>query len=204
MINSYIPFKIFKIEIWAKHPVYTDYEASNFGRIRTTNWYNSGKTKTITESKNRCGYLYFRLREAKGIFKPYLSHRFIWECWNGLISDGLTIDHIDTIRTNNQLPNIRLGSPRENSNNPLTLKALHKANIGKRHSEETKQKISQSHNPQPIFQYDMNGSLIKEWKSSGEIRRETNMSCQNINSVCKGLRRQAYGYIWRYKKMETA
>ena len=41
-------------------------------------------------------------------------HRFIWECYNGLITDGLIIDHINDIRDDNRLCNLQLMTQQEN------------------------------------------------------------------------------------------
>ena len=42
------------------------------------------------------------------------SHRLIWETFNGLIEDELTIDHIDHDRQNNKLENLQLLSRIDN------------------------------------------------------------------------------------------
>lgn len=53
-----------------------------------------------------------------GLFgKKYLVHRLIWVMHFGSIPDSLVIDHIDCIKTNNRLENLRLASVRENTQN---------------------------------------------------------------------------------------
>lgn len=53
----------------------------------------------------------------------YVSvHRMVWETFVGKIPDGYEIDHINTIRDDNRLENLRCVTPKENSNNPLTRK----------------------------------------------------------------------------------
>ena len=47
-------------------------------------------------------------------FKSYQTHRFIWECFNGLIPDGKEIDHINNIKSDNRLSNLQLLTPKEN------------------------------------------------------------------------------------------
>ena len=42
-------------------------------------------------------------------------HRLVWETFNGLIPDGLTIDHIDSNKQNNCLSNLRLLTRKENT-----------------------------------------------------------------------------------------
>ena len=45
----------------------------------------------------------------------YKAHRFIWECFNGIIPDGKEIDHINNKRDDNRLCNLQLLTPKENS-----------------------------------------------------------------------------------------
>ena len=37
----------------------------------------------------------------------YYVHRFIWECYNGLVPVGLEIDHINDNRSDNRLCNLQ-------------------------------------------------------------------------------------------------
>ena len=41
-------------------------------------------------------------------------HRFIWECYDGLIPDGLVIDHCNVIRDDSRLCNLQLVTKQEN------------------------------------------------------------------------------------------
>lgn len=50
-----------------------------------------------------------------------------------------------------------------------------------------------------VNQYDLNGNFIKTWKSIAEAARAFNAKTgSNITSVCKGERKSAYGYKWKY------
>ena len=48
--------------------------------------------------------------------KVYL-HRYLHELENIIIPDGMTIDHVDRNRANNQLSNLKIASPSENNCN---------------------------------------------------------------------------------------
>lgn len=62
------------------------------------------------------GYVQMRTK----ISQNYV-HRIIWETFYGEIPEGYQIDHINTIRDDNRLENLRLVSCKENHNNPLTI-----------------------------------------------------------------------------------
>lgn len=47
----------------------------------------------------------------------FYIHRIVWEMHNGSIPDLMQIDHIDQIRTNNKIENLRLVTSAENNRN---------------------------------------------------------------------------------------
>lgn len=192
MINSFTPFKIFTIEIWKEHPTYSNYEASNYGNIRKKGCNNIKQTLTSW------GYLHFTL-SVMHKHRTIMSHRFIWECWNGPIPKGMEIDHIDTIKSNNELSNLRLGTHKENTNNSLTLEKYRK----RKFTEEVKKKIGEKQKL-PIIQCDKNGTMIKEYSSIREAAKEIGVYSPNITACLKGKRKSLRGFVWKYKEKERA
>ena len=81
---------------------------------------------------------------------------------------------------------------------------------GKHHSEETKQKMSEnngmkgkfgSDNPssKQVAQYDKRTlELIKIWGGIREVERELGINKGSISQCCKGNRKSAGGFIWKY------
>ena len=52
-----------------------------------------------------------------GVFidgKYHFAHRIIWEMHNGSIPEGMVVDHIDRIRNNNLIENLRICTFQEN------------------------------------------------------------------------------------------
>lgn len=82
-----------------------------------------------------------------------------------------------------------------------------KHGIGRRHSEESKQKMSEirkgkrwSKAPiKKVLQYDKNMVFLKEWESTKEINEFFGKKRSHISQVCSGKRAICYGYIWKYK-----
>ena len=80
--------------------------------------YKQTKDGKFIECKqsNRNGYL----RVYCG--KLISSHRLIWETLKGPIPNGYEIDHINTVRDDNRLENLRCITHAENNRNPLSRK----------------------------------------------------------------------------------
>ena len=49
-----------------------------------------------------------------------------------------------------------------------------------------------------IDQFDKDGNFIKRWPNSRTIHVETKMSDWGISECCRGNRKTAHGFIWRY------
>ena len=60
-------------------------------------------------SLNNCGYVQLTFKN-----KTTLAHRIIWEMHNGTIPEGYDIDHINKVRTDNRIQNLRLLTVAEN------------------------------------------------------------------------------------------
>lgn len=51
----------------------------------------------------------------------------------------------------------------------------------------------------PILQYDLNGNFIKEFISTKDVENKLNFSHKSVGRVALGKRKQAYGFVWKYK-----
>ena len=58
-------------------------------------------------------------------------------------------------------------------------------------------------NDKTVYQYDLSGQLIKEYKSAHDAARENNIQFTNICAVCRGERKTAGGFGWSYTKSEN-
>ena len=69
-------------------------------------------------STNRYGYTVVGVSKPKR--KLMRVHRLVYETFVGEIPQGYELDHINTIRDDNRVENLRAVTPKENGNNPLT------------------------------------------------------------------------------------
>ena len=152
------------MEIWKDIEGYEGYyQVSNEGRVKCLERYVESvshgkpclrhlKEKIMTPVRHK-KYIYKHVQLGKdGIKETYKVHRLVWEAFNGEIPEGMEIDHINTIRDDNRLENLRCVTPKENRNNPLTKihqseaqTGKHKGNLnymyGKHHTDMSKDKI---------------------------------------------------------------
>lgn len=82
---------------------------------------------------NNLGYLIINVSKPEsGII---YVHRLVYETFGSKIPPKMVIDHINTIRTDNRLENLRCVTQKENNNNPLSLKHHTESVRGKIRSE---------------------------------------------------------------------
>ena len=92
------------------HPIYKKYAANKNGEIM-----NVRLRKPMRGNICHNGYLIIGLYIEKNKSKCYLSHRFVYECFYGLIEKNKFINHINFIRTDNRLKNLELVTASENN-----------------------------------------------------------------------------------------
>jgi hypothetical protein len=104
------------------------------------------------------GYCAVRLCKD-GQAKSFLIHRLVYSTFKGEIPEGLDVDHIDNNRSNNMIDNLQLLTHAENNR---------KAHKGKKLSEESKRKLSESNKGKSPW--------IKGKKHTEEARRKMSVA----------------------------
>ena len=130
--------------------------------------------------------------------KSYSVHRLIYETFNGVIEDdSLVIDHINTVRNDNRLDNLRLVTQSENMSNPITIKKL--SSLNKKSS-------------MPVKQFDLNGRFIKEYSGISRateamklLKKENydGRSGSTVRLCCNRKLRTGFGFLWCWSGDES-
>lgn len=180
-----------RIEIWKPVVGYEKfYEVSSLGRVRSLDRYDSrghrrsGCIRKLIMEKN--GYLRIALKDKK-----HFVHRLVAEAFIPNTENKLYIDHINTIRSDNRVENLRWVTIKENNNNPLTLKKHRNASLGNKNPRHRK-----------VLQYDKYGKFIRKWETITEAETALNLT-HKIHFVCQGKGKTCGGYIWKYYDLET-
>ena len=178
------------------------YDVSDQGTVRSLNYGRSGKRRELKSVKNNNGYEIVTL-SRDGVVKCFTVHRLVWEAFKGEIHEGKELDHINTIRDDNRLVNLRVVTRKENvRNNPITrtrhLEATREAN--KRRSEDPKWRDAvRKAKAKPVLQLDKEtGALIREWQCASDAARELGIRNSSISLCCSGKCKTAGGFKWQY------
>lgn len=153
------------------------YQVSNIGNVRSLSYRGTGVVKALTPKKNNCGRLWVELQG-----KPFLIHRLVALEFIPNVKDYPEINHKDGNPQNNNVDNLEWCTGEYNK------KVYVENNTCGRPKTRTK----------PINQLDLSGNVVKRWKDSRSITKETRMSQTSITQCCDGKRKTAYGFKWQY------
>jgi len=73
--------------------------------------------------------------------------------------------------------------------------------VNVKRTEATKQKISKNKSI-VVYQYDLNGDFIREWKSATFAAKILKCSSSGIGKCCSGNFKSFFGFMWSYKKLD--
>jgi hypothetical protein len=149
-----------------------NYEVSNYGEVRNKITMNILKTSVMG------GYLALSLHisNKKVILK---IHRLVAICFLVCPDETYIVNHKDGNKTNNHVENLEWVSRSEN--------AKHAFRLGLNKGKKIK-----------VTKYTLDDVFIREYDSLADAEKETGIFQTHISKVCRGERKTAGGYIWKY------
>ena len=132
----------------------------------------NGTEKTLTAD----GYYRIGLNKDKKQ-KRFFVHKLVAETFISNPNNFSIINHIDGNKLNNNVNNLEYCTQSHNIKEAYRLKLM----------KPRKLKVNQ---------YDLSGNFIKMWNSIKDV--EVFYNNRHISDCCKGKRKTACGYIWRY------
>ena len=92
------------------HKIYTNFGANKYGQI------HNKKTKRVSIGIKKINGYFNKTLSQIGLPQKHIDvHRFVYECINGNIPDGMQINHIDSNRQNNCIDNLEVVTQSENA-----------------------------------------------------------------------------------------
>lgn len=180
-------------EFWQDIPEYEGlYQASTYGRVRSVERivvFKDGRKKTfppvLLKYGKRRDYLKVDLCK-NGKVVSISVHRLIAITFLPNFENLAYINHKSEVKTENQIWNLEYCT---NSYN------LNYGTAKYRISEKQKNDKKKS---KPVFQYNLDGTILKRFPSIMEAERQTGFFHTHINACCLGKRKTAYGFKWSY------
>ena len=174
------------------------YKVSNFGRILSLNYRNTGRAELMTPWEDKKGYLIVELCK-NGKTKTCKVHRLIAQTFLPNPENKPCINHkiegkkgkkinmvifnedetIDKERTT-----IEWATYEENNNYATRNERVAKARINGKCSKK-------------VLQFTLTGEFIREWPSTAEVGRN-GFNRSHVSACCRGERKSAYGFRWMY------
>ena len=171
-------------EIWKVIPNYENYEASNFGRIRSIDRvvkrdrYTTRKIKgkILQQFAKNSGYLQVNLSKNSKI-ETKTVHRLVAITFLENTNNYTDVNHKDENKHNNNINNLEWCTRKYNMNyNKLPLKKYKK-----------------------VLKFNKEGCLLCIYTSLKEAAELSNLSKSTISGYCNNLHKDPNGYIWKYE-----
>lgn len=176
------------------------YWISNLGRVKSI---KDPKNELIMK-QNTAIYGYATVSLTKGKNRTFRVHRLVAQTFIPNPENKPHVEHINTIRTDNRVENLRWSTVFENNNNPITRAKRAIAATGTIKSEETKQKQRElaKNNPKILETIEKRKKPVmcietgKKYNSISDAQRETGIDYCSISKVCRGLRKSCKRTHW--------
>ena len=174
-------------EIWKDIPEFEGmYQVSNLGRVKRLQMtiIRGGqeqvfKERVLNGSLTADGYQRVSITINK-VCKYRYVHILVAKAFLDNPENKPYVDHINTIRTDNRVENLRWATPTENNNNELSRQ--HMSNGSKK----------------SVAMYTKDMKYIKTYSSPTDAEVD-GFRRDSIYRCCRGERKTYKGYIWRYE-----
>ena len=195
-------------EIWKDVVGYEGlYQVSDKGQIKSLKRYrNNGNGKYLQKEKilksyiGKNGYCIVDLYK-NGKRKKCLLHRLVAEAFIYNPQNKPCINHIDCHKTNNNINNLEWCTYKENMQEAVKNKLVHTWCGTKFREKHPNYKFRGKWKTQKrVCQYDLSNNYIKTFNSATEVERLINICGSHIGECCRGVRKTAGGYIWKYRE----
>lgn len=154
------------------------YQVSNLGNVFSIR--SNRLLKLTTNGKYPIVQLWIN-----GKFKWFYVHILVAKTFPEICGEwfeGAIVNHKDCCTTNNIATNLEVCT--YTYNNTYNNRHLLTAKL----------------NSKIVLQYDKQMNFIKEWSSIKEVEISLGIKQGNISACCRGVRKSAGGYIWKYKE----
>ena len=119
--------------------------------------------------------------------KTLKVHRLVAKAFIPNPDNKPQIDHINAVKSDNRVINLRWCTGKENFHNPISYIRNSVSKTGYR-----------NHKAKSVSQYTLDNKFVRTWRCFSDIKRELGYNHSHIVQCCRGERNLAYGYKWEY------
>lgn len=173
------------------------YEVSDTGLVKSLFRYK----KILKPNKMNTGYLSVELFK-NGTSKRMSIHRLVAEAFIPNPNNYPQVNHKDENKQNNNVENLEWCTAKYNLNYNNG-QILRHSKID--YSTEERKKIARKNGKaakKAIIQFSKENEYIAEYENIKQASVKLKINASHISETCKGKRKSAGGYVWRYKKGE--
>lgn len=180
------------------------YQVSNFGNVKTLErQYISGKTykvkktqpeKLLSQKRQQTGYCVVLLYGERRHY--CLVHRLVAQAFLDNPENKPCVNHIDGNKQNNNVDNLEWVTKSENTQHAIKLGLRKDSNM--RGKKGILNKLSKK-----VYQYDLQGNLIKEWACVSDVARHYAVTPSCVANCARGLIKTVKGYKWNYAVLKS-
>lgn len=187
---------IFDIDHWKPSPIYPDkYFVSDKGEV-----YSVKAGRILKPRITKYGYYQYSLSK-QGKIVDAKAHRLVALAFIPNPENKPHIDHINTIKTDNRVENLRWVTPYENAHNPITLRAtridaksklplLTEANIKRRYGGS-------------LTEVYKDGVFMGVFDSQNKAAEYAGVCCRTVSKCVKGIKTSEKGYTFKSVEAEV-
>lgn len=157
----------------------TNYSVSEDGIIRNDN------TNKILSQRIQQGYCHVGLT-INGKAKSCRVHRLVAQAFIPNPENKPYVNHIDGIRSNNNVENLEWCTPKENTQHAV------------------KTGLMLPTRERAVIQFSLEGERLAEYVSLAEAARQTSSSVEKIILCCQMQRKTHNNFQWRYKEDDAS
>ena len=153
--------------VYKTHPIFNLYAGSKDGRI-----IHIVKQVPYKGNRNKYGYRQIKVRRyGESKQKNFMAHKFIWECFNGVIPEGKVIDHKNDDKEDNRLCNLDLMTQQQNCKKAVKNRATFNTHQNIRSVKAINKKTKE----------------ISYYWSMYSANQHLNINSKQIQDVCDGI-----------------
>ena len=177
--------------MWKIIPIDNKYEANELGDIRLI-----GSNQLCKQWLDKDGYKIVTLSNRK----IYRAHRIIALTFIENPEGYPIVNHINHNKQDNRVENLEWVTYSYNSKHSYF---DHNREISTQKWAKTVQPLAAEKSKTKVCQYYLNDKLIAVFNSQREAAEQTNTCRSSITRCCRGFRKTAGGYKWKYLESST-